>query len=1481
MKYLNLIRCLLLPFHYIISTFSTHISFSLLKNKMHSFSFIFLLIMPITTFATTWIKSTDGLSASTNPSPYDNYTNITTTLSIPSATALNVSVTGRTENNYDFLYITDSSGNTQTFDNSINTTYTVTGSSITLRFTSDYSITTTGVTVNISDATPPPQLDTFAQRYTTNLKGNLKVIGNTVLQSSSPTSLLSNAQLRLSYVNIDSGSGRFNSSSATINPTEAGVDVTGAGIIWAGLYWQGYLHNDSSDSGIDNVYNFSTNQSTANTQISAAIQAQTILLKVNNLEVNNGAYIPIVPQEIGLDRNTNTNNYVSYTYAAFADVTAHLTNTSPSATYTVANIATRSGQTSTGNTYDGLGNFGAWSLVVIYDNNVSLSEKTRNLTVFDGYTVLSALGNPNETINLSGFKTPSIAPDGVDSTLSVFAGEGDRNILGDFASLTNQDGYTYNLPDNSGAGSYFASFIEGVPNRNPIILNNNGIDIHTTQVGTSGGATLPIKENQTNASVRLGTTGDTFMPSMIAFATELFTPKLCYDYDVRIDDHIKIPSDNREISTARWASSPLSLTLLIRSELSDFPLTDSKLNVTFSPSTLGYISGSSQVSPPNANSYSDIGEINSATGQIGIGTGATDSTGGTIGALESTYAKQKFSFLSNRFDGNFDIQVAGNIQFDPNSLPIPYVLSTGADENSPNYIGRCASNPIYNPIWANFNIERPDSDPSQSPQERYPLYTQIVGKDFNVSIRSYQRNLTTGEYDIPLDTNATVELEIIDASVFDNNASAGYDSTCEEPNAIGDGAFINFAPDGINRSRAEVRIPQDIPNFANDTALQNAAFRLWIITTTEINGTKNIITHNCTTASSDTCFRNLYQNDIVSYDTSGNCRSSCQTSYTAEGCYECLREYFASPICSRDNFSIRPESFRIGISDNNETNDTKGVLLTDNSSNLDPSLSLAAGYNYAIDINATRYNSDTNARAYYNEKFVAASGLGTLGDKTKSNTIAALEFVDNASCNDTTHRSYNLKMQDGKLYDNAYISHNNVGQYNMWMLDSNWTNVDQSTYPYKVNFGSCTIGSTDPLCTDCDIANPSSSERNSDGKLGCVINSNLSTGSASKDDDYREIPLRFEPYTFDVSGIIMGLPNNNNLVYMNDLNTTNILDRAMAVRFNGPLAARGKQGTQLSNYTETCAARTVLLDINRSVTQNGSVVNENSIMSIDPQGFSSGQIIRLQRYDNSLDANSTFSEENNETNSSLAINIQALQFKDEDNGSTTVRLEYNFNRIFVSNPLAVLFDTIDANSVLSSSSADMQTTYIPRGSRAVQSNVNFVYGRVAPHSNIPYTVPQGVYEATIPVYTEAFCSGLAIDNSMMDCSLYDLNLSSQRDSNIWWVTESHDSDQGDGRLESVKDQSGSTILSIDPDSNVDLNNPTNITVTIPTGAVRPYTTTIQLTPDVPWLDWAAGSTPIDPIVNFLGGGGWAGKGNTGMVVDTNASSDINNKRIGW
>jgi len=954
--------------------------------------------------------------------------------------------------------------------------------------------------------------------------------------------------------------------------------------------------------------------------------------------------------------------------------------------------------------------------------------------------------------------------------------------------------------------------------------------------------------------------------------------------------------------------------MLIRSEVSDFPIDNSKLNVTFtptSPSSLKYIPNSSSVSPPDINVYHAIDDIVTSKGQIGIGRGIDtilETSGGTIGALENTFAKQQFEILGNRFDGTFDISVEGTIQFDPNYPPVPYTLSTAAPSDSPSHIPRCDTNPVYNPIWGNFNIERTDSgsyDPStsQGARLRYPLYTQIAGQPFSVSIVSYTKD-ANGEYTAPLDSNTSVEVELIDASTFDNNASAGYDSTCEEPGALGNGAFKSFTESGSASSRINVNIPTDMPNFNNDIALQSVAFRLWVLSVRETNGTKRIINHSCkldgTTAG---CFKSLYTNTIKPYDGNASigrvCQSQCEGAVTDQQCYTCLRENFATPICSRDNFAIRPESFRIVISDNNETNNTGKIKLTDNSlSNNNPNLSIAAGYKYAIDINATLFGDTGLARAYYNENFKADSNLTNLGSKTDNNNIAALEFNDNIACNDTTHRSFGLRLQNGKLDANTYISHHEAGNYNLWMLDSNWTNVDRSSYPNKVRFGDCLVNDGRDECNDCDSSSPSNSTRNADGKLGCVINSNIQSGDANTDNTYINLPLRFEPYSFNLTSINMTLPNNNNFVYTNNIPAGNIPNLSMAVNFDGNISAQNKKGNPTRNFTTSCAASPVMFDINRTFSRGGLPMNENSITATDIIGSLPQKRVFLQRNYMDINGNENFSTENNDTNTSVAFIVTANQFVNDGNGGARIRAYYNLSKSVdhVMNPVNINFISKEANATQIQLAAHLKPNFVPSGNAPIVlangpvtrsgnaiSGVDFYSGCLFPDQMTPYIAAPDVDTITVAMRVDYYC-----DDTVTDCTQHTLPGTQHPDG--WWLSSLHNSNSrnGDGQILNIRDTLVDGSLSYTPfPTPIDLYrdaNATNITFTIGTNVQRPYNPRVEFIPH-PWLQYNAcslnGDGITDALFEFQGGGGWAGAGNTGLVVDTNASYDRNNKRIEW
>jgi len=76
--------------------------------------------------------------------PYANNTTMHETLTIPGADGLTLTLTGSTEKNYDFVYI-----NGVAYDGVLNKTIDIEGDSVEIRFTSDYSVVKSGVTIDI------------------------------------------------------------------------------------------------------------------------------------------------------------------------------------------------------------------------------------------------------------------------------------------------------------------------------------------------------------------------------------------------------------------------------------------------------------------------------------------------------------------------------------------------------------------------------------------------------------------------------------------------------------------------------------------------------------------------------------------------------------------------------------------------------------------------------------------------------------------------------------------------------------------------------------------------------------------------------------------------------------------------------------------------------------------------------------------------------------------------------------------------------------------------------------------------------------------------------------------------------------------------------------------------------------------------------------------------------------------------------------
>lgn len=243
----------------------------------------------------------------------------------------------------------------------------------------------TGVITN-DDNVPSDVTTSFGNiRHQMNLKGNMKVIGNTVLcpkdqngVCTEATTYNSHVDLKYTKLSTDIGNASiFNSSKAKL--VDSVIDPTkSAKVKWAGLYWSGYLSKSNYTRAKANEL----------------IDNHTV-----KLSVHDGSYVDISSHTV-LGRIAN-GNYGGTSYGCFADVTTIMKDMRPEGNYSVANIPSTEGETYNSQG-DGLGNSGAWSLVIIYEN--INDPKTRNATVFDGFTQVSS--GTDAIINVSGFKTP-------------------------------------------------------------------------------------------------------------------------------------------------------------------------------------------------------------------------------------------------------------------------------------------------------------------------------------------------------------------------------------------------------------------------------------------------------------------------------------------------------------------------------------------------------------------------------------------------------------------------------------------------------------------------------------------------------------------------------------------------------------------------------------------------------------------------------------------------------------------------------------------------------------------------------------------------------------------------------------------------------------------------------------------------------------------------------------------------------------------
>ncbi len=337
-------------------------------------------------------------------------------------------------------------------------------------------------------------------RYTDRIKGDILMIGNNVLsihQSNEYNTVgnpsTANDDIDMVYVDVDGDASTFSSSSAIMQVPNTSRDCYK--IVYAALYWSGtYRTGDRSQL---NQVRFKTPGSSTYTNITGSI----------------------IYDEGVSDLLTND----CLPYAAFADVTSLINPTNAEGNYTVADVRASLGDNSS---CPG-GNSAGWNLFLVY-SDPKLPGKF--ITTFDGFAGIQN----GETLNIpvSGFQSNPAG--NVNAKLAFAALEGDNKLSGDGMQIRGTTpalpviGFSNVTAPSRTTTNFFNSSISDVSGnssgRTPNSQNTLGFDAGITDIANPARSVL--RNNETDAEVRIYTNQDKYYLYFLAFSIEIIEPEI-------------------------------------------------------------------------------------------------------------------------------------------------------------------------------------------------------------------------------------------------------------------------------------------------------------------------------------------------------------------------------------------------------------------------------------------------------------------------------------------------------------------------------------------------------------------------------------------------------------------------------------------------------------------------------------------------------------------------------------------------------------------------------------------------------------------------------------------------------------------------------------------------------------------------------------------------------------------------------------------
>ena len=1279
---------------------------------------------------------------------------------------------------------------------------------------------------------------------TRNIAGNYAIIGNSnqcaIGMVSSPPWIgtcvdsYSNS-FASKYIDIDNDSSTVNSTSSTLNIQD--FVPHRAKVVWAGLYWQGVVHNSNVPGdfmGTSGQANGTTIKSepmyNTYTQINFSSSSSTYGAEKVKFKVPGGQYVELTADVF---------DFYKLGYAGFKDVTNMINQTDPNGIYAIADIKSNQG------IERHHGNFASWSLVVIYED---ATEDLKNITLFDGYVTVDTRYKENLTIK--GFLTPKIGP--IKSKLAMFATDGDNgsntlqiiNQAGRVTNVANQDN-----PANALFDSTISRSIDRTPDTTSLRTDLKVLDFVNV-----------LNPLESSVTLKPRTGGDRYIPSFFIMSSDLYVPEICYDYTMFVDSY-RLDSVDNGIETSMGAfNSKLVNRMFIQSKEGNFNFTD--VNLTYhlpQTSIVKYDQGTLEIAQNGQYNYVDASSRIISQSNAGFEMRIGNGQDSDIYPNEARYIRFDDTIRNSANDTYFELSLSAMIDFGmPGVQPIPFTKTFNQDDI-------CGDdNGSYNVQYTTFNVVEPKLG-----FNTYNLFTKVAGQKIDYEVYAYDYNNLNNKLNI--DLKMPVEIEMIKADDFERNATI----SCGDKYA---GLSELITPHKV------VYMEKNKGSFSftpDETRFSYPSLSMRIHYFVDDNNTI-MIDHNCSKDNVGACkpLYNTYSTTLT------HCNADCSSS-SSQNCFDCLKTYYDNFSCARDNFAIRPAAFSVALKDSNQNDDATQPAnhIGDNSHNTSSShLPVVSGYKYRMDINATSIGSN-NAVKMYIQPFTDIHNkyMTMFWDPAAT----ATNCVDTEDKNLTT-TIYNGSSIHPRLHTAQLIHVDQIGDYRFDMSDENITRYDWHSHYLGHHAKAHFIGNK----ADC-LAHSNADIPDSDGRVGCVTNTKVSLYQ-------RFYPYAFDISGISIGAgptLDRDIVYYNTLDGQNNYpqGFANTGDKNMSYNIQGTFYAVDYENNQTTNFVKNCYADDVDVSLRyRYLSPAPTSPSEYLIYDLVDYNTTNSSIV--YRSDRNLSISSrTVTQASNTNYVKLAITQNSSDFATDMKGAITMDLGYNRSRDISTpiNPQSINFIDFNVtdNTQPTTLYVDMKNDHkIFKDNDDFDQNITFAYATVATSKYIY----DGVTDPSVatPIYTYIYC-----DLGYTQCANRGLDLlQATTNHGKWWKDNNFDNiskQDGDIELRIGTIYQGAGHPAINP-SSVGINsNGTNAQVTVSQGpnATLPLEVGIDFVTDTTkpaytdrWLIFNPDDNTKAPIpfykVRFIGDSIWTGVGKTGNVVNTNASSK-KTERLDW